>query len=120
MSSSPNLGLQYGFALGFSPWKTEADASAREVDTILQLAVLEIGLDTPPGAPTEGDRYVIGSTPTGAWTGQAGKVTGYVDAAWRFFAPQRGWLAWNNDDLRLYVYSDHETTPAWYPITAAL
>jgi len=120
VSSSPNLGLQYGFALGFSPWKTEADANAREIDSLVMCSVLEIGTETPPGGPAEGDRYVLGATPTGAWVGEGGKLAAYVDATWRFFTPKRGWVAWNNDDLRLYVYSDHETTPAWYPITAAL
>ncbi|MFG1198889.1 DUF2793 domain-containing protein, partial [Xanthobacter aminoxidans] len=49
-----------------------------------------VGLDTPPGAPMEGDLYVVGTSPTGAWVGYAGYLTIWSGTAWRFTAPKQG------------------------------
>lgn len=58
--------------------------------------------DTPPGSPTMGDMYAIGSTPTGAWSGQADNLAQWTGAAWQFTTPGAGWLAYALGD-GLYV-----------------
>lgn len=48
---------------------------------------------TPPGAPAEGDAYLIPAGPTDAWAGQAGKIAiwrGAVAASWLFVTPRLG------------------------------
>lgn len=56
------------------------------VDTLLQLAVVSVGDNTPPGSPANGARYVVGTAPTGAWAGRANQVAQRLDGAWRFYA----------------------------------
>lgn len=60
---------------------------ARRADYLVQDALL----DTPPGSPTAGDVYLIGSSPSGAWSGKAGYLATWTDAAdWAFTAPEVG------------------------------
>lgn len=66
---------------------------------------MDIGIDTPPGSPTEGDSYVIGATPTGLWAGHANKVTIYFDSVWRFFTPKEGWLVYSRQDENYFKYT---------------
>ena len=56
------------------------------VDALLQLAVVSVGDNTPPGSPANGARYVVGTAPTGAWAAGAGAVAQFLDGAWRFYA----------------------------------
>lgn len=48
--------------------------------------------NTPPGAPTSGDRYAVGATPTGAWTGHANSIAAWDGSAWGFVVPPNGAL----------------------------
>jgi len=38
----------------------------------------------PPSNPSEGDRYVVGSSPTGSWSGESGKIATWKDIQWNF------------------------------------
>ncbi len=40
--------------------------------------------NNPPGSPADGDTYIVGSTPTGAWAGKANKIATRFDGAWVF------------------------------------
>lgn len=76
----------------------------RALDALVHLSVADKDLSTPPGAPAEGDRYIVGSSPTGAWSGHALKIAAYQDGAWLFYAPVAGWRAWVADEDALYVF----------------
>lgn len=73
------------------------------VDALMQLAVVSVGDNAPPGSPANGARYVVGTAPTGAWAGRANQVAQWLDGAWRFFTTAR--YALNLADGRLYVRS---------------
>ena len=53
-------------------------------------AAIDIGTNTPPGSPTTGDRHVVGTSPTGAWAGQANNVAQWSGSAWVFTTPTNG------------------------------
>lgn len=59
-----------------------------------QPPVLEL-TNTPPGTPAKGDRYIVGGTPTGAWSANAHYIATYDGAAWIFDQPSEGWCAWD-------------------------
>lgn len=59
--------------------------SLNVIDALTQIRVVSVGTNTPPGSPTNGDRYIVGASPTGAWTGQANKLARWLDSAWSFF-----------------------------------
>lgn len=44
--------------------------------------VLQVGLNTPPGSPNDLDSYIIGTAPTGAWTGLANHWTVWLNGGW--------------------------------------
>lgn len=70
------------------------------VDALLQLAVVSVGGNTPPGSPANGARYIVGTAPTGAWSGRANQVAQRLDGAWRFYAAR---YALNLADGLMYV-----------------
>lgn len=65
----------------------------RLLDILVHLAVLDRNRSEPPAQPAEGDRHIVGPAPTGAWTGQAGKVAAFWGGAWVTLDPRPGWLA---------------------------
>ena len=60
--------------------------------------MLDRNLATPPGSPTDGQRWIVAASPTGAWSGHATEIAAWQDGAWRFFAPRTGWLAYVVDE----------------------
>ena len=49
-------------------------------------------------SPTNGSRYVVGTSPVGVWAGEANNVTEYVSStsSWVFNPPETGSLVFNN------------------------
>ncbi|MCB1443998.1 MAG: DUF2793 domain-containing protein, partial [Methyloceanibacter sp.] len=75
------------------------------LDTLVQLSVLDKDLTAPPGAPDEGDCYIVaggGGTATDAWVGWETRIARYIDGEWRSYLPGEGggagWLAWVQDE----------------------
>ena len=54
------------------------------------LPVISMSLTAPPASPAIGDIYLIPNGATGAWTGQAGKITEYTAAGWGIISPPDG------------------------------
>lgn len=103
MADTPNLGLPYILAAQSQKHVTHNEA-IRALDSIVQLNILDRNLSTPPATPAEGDRYLVAASPTGVWAGQAGKVAAFQDAAWIFYTPKEGWLAWIADENVAVAY----------------
>ncbi len=75
--------------------------------------VLGVGTSSPPGSPVVGDTYVLGLTPSGAWSGYAGYLATWTDAgAWRFTPPETGMQALDLSVNPPPVYV--RGTSAWY------
>jgi hypothetical protein len=66
-----------------------------QLDAFVDLHLLGQYVDTPPASPADGDAYLLGGSPTGAWSGYAYKIAYCIDGAWRFYIPFNG--------LRAYV-----------------
>ena len=65
-----------------------------KLDLIVQLAVINRTLTTPPALPTIGDRHIVAAGATGPWTGQAGRIAMFTQAGWQFTQPLPGWQAY--------------------------
>jgi len=65
------------------PQLTAAEFAAM---TAIDWQVIAIGTTAPPGSPADGDAYVVGASPTGAWAGEDHKVAIWsaAGAAWAF------------------------------------
>ena len=89
----PNLGLT-GDIPDHATWGNEGRANDRRLDALVMLSVKSI-LNTPPLSPSNGDRYIIGASPTDAWVGHTGVATWRsTEAAWDFYQPKLGWSAY--------------------------
>ncbi len=102
-----NLKLPYILAAQAQKHVTHNEA-LRALDAIVQLAVLDRDLTTPPGSPLDGDRYIVGVGATGVWVGKDSQIAAWQDGAWAFYQPNEGWLAWVTDEDVLCV-SDGST-----------
>jgi hypothetical protein len=103
-STDPNLGLTYGWTLGESGWNTGMDANLKRLGAIVGLSVKDRDLTAPPSSPTAGDRYIIPSGATGAWSGKTGQIAVYI-STWEYYVPKVGWLAYIEDEAVLSVYT---------------
>lgn len=68
-------------------------------------------LNDPPASPSEGDRYIIGTVPTGVWVGRANNIVEYESTGWNYEAPQEGWAVVdkNVDLIKVYDGSAWDT-----------
>jgi hypothetical protein len=84
---------------------TVNEAVAR-LDLIVQASVVAAAVDVPPDAPAPGLAWIIGDTPTGAWTGWNGALAGWTDDGWRFVSPVEGLTVWVQSAGLYWRYSD--------------
>lgn len=66
----------------------------------------------PPGAPTNGQSWIVGDTPTGAWVGKADFVATWVGDDWVFSAPTP-WMHVGLADRTDWRWDHTLGTPAW-------
>ena len=92
MADTPNLVLPY-LAANQSQKHVTVNEALRRLDALVQVTVQSAALATPPGSPTEGQRWIVAAAATGAWVGQSGKIAAWQDGAWVFYAPLDGWSA---------------------------
>jgi hypothetical protein len=115
MTTSADLGLAYIASQQSQPEITHNEA-LNQIQ-ILSVGVISVSLNTPPGSPAQGDTYIIGAAPTGAWAGRANCLTGYFGTGWVFVpgndssgtpitmgARHEGLRAYSKADNGLYVW----------------
>ncbi|GAJ14981.1 unnamed protein product, partial [marine sediment metagenome] len=62
-------------------------------------------LDTPPGTPGTGDRYLVIATATGDWAEHEDDIAEWDGSAWVFSTPNAGFAVWLEDVERQKVYN---------------
>lgn len=77
---------------------------------------LDVNLNTPPGSPVEGDVYVLGAAPTGAWSGHGSDIAVFYNASWRFMPARSGLMAYAVNDDSYYRF---RTAYGWEVTTIA-
>jgi hypothetical protein len=93
-----NLGLVTGWAPGDDGWGAAMDANLRRLNGLTWFTTKVAPLNTPPVSPTVGDRYIVGTSPTGAWATHTAALAVYQTdeagtSAWAYYAPKEGWKA---------------------------
>ena len=110
MTLGGKLGIYIDYLLGGQIWKTIHEKSQRTLDTVVQLNAL--GITNAPATAAHGDTYIVGSAPTGAFSGQApGVVATYHSTlpAWEFYTPKQGWVCGIGSEM--YYYSGSQWLP---------
>ena len=77
-----------------------------------QPAVKSRTLSSPPTGSVKSDRYIVGPSPSGAWSGKQDYITQYTGSLWQFFQPTSGWQVWVSAENAYYYY-----TTAWSRIS---
>ena len=95
---------------GVTPTANAHLATKGYVDSVAQglewqESVLDKDLSTPPASPSTGDRYIVGSSPTGDWSGHANDVAEWNGSSWDFVASEEGFACWVEDEDALYVFN---------------
>lgn len=107
----PSIGIKTKWPLG-DYYKTEMEENLALIDALLQCGVIDRDLSTPPGSPANGDSYIVGASPTGAWSSKANQIAVWntVNAAWAFYVPKEGWRCFVKDENEYVSYLD---TSSW-------
>ena len=104
-STDVRFGLSYAWSLGESGWNTGMDANLLKLGRVgVHLSVKDRDLTAPPGSPISGDTYIVGATATGAWATHDKHVAVWTGAAWAFYVPRVGWVAYVEDEEKLSAY----------------
>jgi uncharacterized protein DUF2793 len=100
--TDPNLGLNYGYALGEDGWNVGVDNNWRKLGGLAFLSVINRTTTTQPGSPSNGDRYII---PTGSSWGSTNQVAVRVAGVWEFYTPHEGWRCYDQTTGQYLVYT---------------
>lgn len=90
------------------------------IDRLLHLAVHSRSMATPPTQPVAGDIYIVGTSPTGAWSDGAGQLAGFDGFGWILTKPKTGCVAWVADEQQFAVYSDNVWLSGGWPTQGLL
>lgn len=113
MSETPLLGLPLLDAAQAQKHVTHNEALLL-LDAALHLAVASRSVATPPGAPAEGDRYLIAAAATGTWATHDGELAFREQGVWRFATPRTGWRLWVVDESKFLIFDG----AVWRDLTA--
>lgn len=105
MTATSKLGLE--LLQNAAANQTLANATFAQLNQLVQPAVLDKDLNTPPASPADEALYIVGPSPTGAWAGKAGQLAYWLNttSAWQFITPQNGFVVKVLDENKRYEYS---------------
>lgn len=67
-------------------------------DIAIQAVVQAVAPGFVPTSPVAGQCWIVGASPTGAWSGQASAIAAWTSGGWRFLTPFDGFTAWSIAD----------------------
>lgn len=96
-------------------WAAGPGARAFEDKSVPLSALINVGkyvivenqtTNTPPSSPVAPVAYIIGSSPTGAWSGKAGQIAiCEADGSWTYYTPTNGWSAYDKALSKRLTYT---------------
>lgn len=73
------------------------------VDILTHAHALSAQLNEPPAALVEGQCWIVGTSPQGAWGGRAGALACWTAGGWRFITPRDGMRVHVEDEALDYT-----------------
>ncbi|MHC5214460.1 MAG: DUF2793 domain-containing protein [Planctomycetota bacterium] len=97
--------LHDNYTDGVTQWEdSDMNKPLEQLDVAIgalgNLTVIDRDLTAPPGGESDGDAYIVGTSATGAWSGEDGNIAIYdnTHTAWIFAAPEEGWRCYVQDE----------------------
>jgi len=118
VKTGPNQSISWGWDFRESGWKTGMDANLVRLDSLLHASVINNTTTAPPGAPTDGDMYIIATGGTGDWSSKDDQIAAWLDdvAAWTYYTPSAGFFIYVVSAAAYYVYSG----AAWFALATGI
>ncbi len=76
-------------------WHNEA---LMQLDTLVQTVVISFAPAVVPPSPQDGQSWIVGTSPAGAWAGKAAQLASWTSQGWRFAMPFEGMSCWSLAD----------------------
>ncbi|RYD23975.1 MAG: DUF2793 domain-containing protein [Lysobacteraceae bacterium] len=105
---TPRLALPF-LQPGQAQKETTHNEALALIDLTVQASVVAVGTNVPPVAPVAGNAWIVGTAPTGLWSGQARAIAGWTSGGWRFVMPREGMAVWSVADGQVARF----VTGAW-------
>ena len=70
--------------------ETDVNENTRRLEQGARWFGFTDALATPPGAPADGDTYLVLPSATGAWAGHDNEIAFFMNTAWEFIVPGEG------------------------------
>ena len=103
MTTTNNLGISL-VEQSQSQKEITINQAITRIDALLNTGAKSRSTATPPSSPAAGDLYIVATSPTGDWTGQAEKIA-YFDTIWKFITPNEGISLWVEDEDLTATYN---------------
>lgn len=87
--TTPRLALPF-LSAGQAQKELAHNEALALIDMAVQPVVLGIAVNDPPPAPSVGQCWISGATPTGDWAGHPAALAAWTSGGWRFIAPFEG------------------------------
>jgi len=83
------------------------NSALRDLDCLVQASAIDKDLSDAPGAPSDGDTYIVGASPTSGddWDGHTDDIAYYESSAWAFHTPDEGWRIYVQDEAKYYTFT---------------
>ena len=109
-SATPRFALPLLFS-GQSQKEFYVNEAHSLTDALLHAACEGEAVD-PPATPAEGEAWLVGTSATGAWTGEDGRLASYQAGNWLFAAPNDGMRLFDRSTGQLLLYNGGWQRPA--------
>ena len=100
-----NLELNYGWPYGESGWNSGMDENIVKLGFESRKRINGI-LSSPPSSPSNGDAYIVGTAPTGLFSGKFANIAIYDRSSWVFITPKSQEVVFNTSDGCDYIYNN--------------
>ena len=104
MDSSQRLSLPF-IIPGQAQKELYHNEALQILDSVTAAAVEEPPRNDPPDPPVVGTSFLVGTFPSGDWTGNANALATYTAAGWKFIAPVEGLEAWVKSSSISAIYA---------------
>lgn len=83
--------------------RNEIELAKRNIEP--QASVKNRATAAPPGSPGTGDRYIIPSGASGAWSGKQNQIAEWQSGTWVYYPPAEGWTCYLDEEQKIYSWN---------------